>query len=82
MAAPEVVECHDQRHAAVIVAKRKLARIRPPAAVFSFGMCPEPAPIEADDLIQWTRHDDRDLPPEKSVASRLSRHTNLDPNNL
>jgi hypothetical protein len=68
MAAPEVADCHNQRHAAIVVAKRKLTRMRPPAAVFSFGMCPEPAPIEADNLIQWTRHDDRDLPSGKECG--------------
>jgi hypothetical protein len=71
MAAPEVADCNDQRPAVVVVAKRKLARLRPPAAVFSFGMCSEPASIEANVLIQWARYHDRHLPPEKNVASRF-----------
>jgi hypothetical protein len=65
MAAPKMANRDDQRHAVVAVAKRKLARIRPSAAVASFGMCPEPEPIKADDLIQWARHDDRDLSSRK-----------------
>ena len=61
-AAPEVADCQDQRRATIAVAKLKLARIRQSAAVFSFGMCSEPAPIKADDFIEWARHHDRVLP--------------------
>jgi hypothetical protein len=68
MAAPKVADRDDQRHAAVAVAKRKLARFRPSAAVASFGMCPEPELIKADDLVQWACHDDRDLPSGKECG--------------
>jgi hypothetical protein len=61
-AAPEVVDRHDQPSATVAVAEIELTRFRPSAAVPSFGMCPEPAPIKPDDLIQRARHRDRGLP--------------------
>jgi hypothetical protein len=59
MGAPEVADCDDETRATVAVANSALARIRPSAAVPSFGMCPEPAPIKAHDLIKWAHHDDR-----------------------
>jgi hypothetical protein len=68
MTAPKMADRDDQRDAAVAVAKRTLARIRPSAAVASFGMCPEPELIKADELIQWACHDDRDLPSGKECG--------------
>ena len=62
VAAPEVADRDDQTGATVAVAKIELARIRPSAAVLSLGMCPEPAPIKPDDLIQRVRHRDGALP--------------------
>ncbi|MCE3246850.1 MAG: hypothetical protein K0R41_675 [Geminicoccaceae bacterium] len=54
--------------ATVAVAKIELARIRRSAAVPSFGMCPEPAPIKPDNFIQRARHCDG---ARKCVASPL-----------
>jgi hypothetical protein len=79
MAAPEVADRHDQTSATVAVAKVELARIRPSAAVPSFGMCPEPAPIKPVDLIQRARHRDRGLPSERVWPAPLAGHTNSDP---
>jgi hypothetical protein len=62
MAAPEMADCDDQTRATVAIAKIELARLRPSAAVLSLGMCPEPAPIKPDDVIQRARHRDGALP--------------------
>jgi hypothetical protein len=62
VAAPEVADRHNQTRAPGAVAKIELACIRPSAAVPSFGMCPEPAPIKPDNLIQRARHRDGALP--------------------
>ena len=67
-AASEVADRHNQRRAKVAVAKLKLAHIRPSAAVFSFWMCPEPAPIKPGDLVEWARQV-CPSPSKKSVAS-------------
>jgi hypothetical protein len=66
-AAPEVADRDDQTGAALAVAKLELARIRRSAAVLPLGMCPEPAPIQPDELIQRVRHRDGACP--KGVAS-------------
>jgi hypothetical protein len=66
--APEVADRDDQTRPTVAIAKIELARIRPSAAVPSFGMCPEPAPIKADDLIEWARYHDHHLPSGKGCG--------------
>jgi hypothetical protein len=66
-AAAEVAD--DQPRTAVTPKKVELARIGPSATMPSFGVCPEPAPIEQGNLLQWARHRDRG-PTKKSVASR------------
>jgi hypothetical protein len=68
-AAAEVADRHDQPRTAVTPKKVELARIGPSATMPSFGVCPEPAPIEQGNLLQWARHRDRG-PTKKSVASR------------
>jgi hypothetical protein len=76
VAASEVADRHDQGGAAVAAAEIELDGIRPSAAVPSFGVCPEPSPIEPADMPEATRHSDHDPISPKKVASlgRPSSH--------
>ena len=58
---------HDQPSVTVVVAKIELDGIRPSAAVPSFGMCPEPAPINPSDLPKCAQH------PASSLSRRATR---------
>jgi hypothetical protein len=73
----EMADRDDQTRPAVAIAKIELARIRPSAAVPSLGMCPEPAPIKPDNLIQRARH--RNGAPKVYGQPPLAGHTNSDP---
>jgi hypothetical protein len=61
-AAPKMADRHDQTRRTVAIATIELGRLRPSAAVLSLGMCPEPAPVKPDELIQRARHRDGALP--------------------
>jgi hypothetical protein len=60
VATSEVADRHDQWSATVAVAEIELDGIRPSTAVPSFGVCPEPSPIEPTDMPEATRHSDHD----------------------
>jgi hypothetical protein len=69
VAASEVADRHDQGCAAVAVAEIELDGIRPSTAVPSFGMCPEPSPVESADMSKTAQHSDHDPVSPKKVAS-------------
>jgi hypothetical protein len=79
-AVPKMADRDDQTRATVAIARIELACFRPSAAVLSFGMCPEPAPIPLDNLIQRVRHRNGALPQSVWPALLLPA-TNSDPEN-
>jgi hypothetical protein len=79
-AVPKMADRDDQTRVTVAIAKFELACFRPSAAVLSFGMCPEPAPIPLDNLLQRVRHRDGALPQSVWPALLLPA-TNSDPEN-
>jgi hypothetical protein len=79
-AVPKMADRHDQTRPTVAIEKFELARIRPSAAVLPLGVCPEPAPIKPDDLIQRARHRDGALP-QRVWPALLSPATKSDPEN-
>jgi hypothetical protein len=75
VAAAEVTDRDYQTRAtAPAVTKSEFARIRPSAAMLSLGMCPEPAPIEADDILKWARRHDCVLPSKRVWAAARRPH--------
>jgi hypothetical protein len=69
VATSEMADRHDHGAATGAVAEIELDGIRPSAAVPSFGVCPEPSPIEPADMCEATRRSDHDHISPKKVAS-------------
>ena len=77
VAASEVADRHDQGCAVVAVAEIEFDGIRPSAAVPSFGVCPEPSPIESADMTKAAWCSDHDPVSPKASHKRALRNQTM-----